>query len=89
MSLFNAFTTRNVGKIDRIIRSFPALFVAYLHFTGVVSGGLSIFLGVLTLMLLVTSLTGSCSVYYFLRLSTCPRKNLRKRTKSLNEHSGT
>ncbi|MBE9141029.1 DUF2892 domain-containing protein [Nodosilinea sp. LEGE 07088] len=74
MSLFNALKTRNVGKIDRLIRSLPTLIVVYLHFTGAISGGVSVFLGVLALMLLLTSLTGTCSIYYFLGLSTCPRK---------------
>ncbi|YAF94570.1 MAG: DUF2892 domain-containing protein [Nodularia sp. CChRGM 3473] len=78
MSVLKALTTRNVGKIDRIIRVFPTLIVAYLHFTGVISGWLSIVLGVLALMLLLTSIMGSCSIYYFLGYSTCPIKKSRR-----------
>jgi hypothetical protein len=74
MSLFNALKTRNVGKLDRFIRSFPAAIVAYLYFTGDISGWFGVLLGILAMMLLVTSLTGACSVYYFLGLSTCPKK---------------
>jgi hypothetical protein len=74
MSLFNAFKTRNVGKIDRLIRSFPAAIVAYSYFTGYISGWFGVVLAILAVMLLVTSLTGACSIYYFLGFSTCPRK---------------
>jgi Protein of unknown function (DUF2892) len=74
MSLFSALTTRNVGKLDRVIRSLPALIVVSLYFTGRISGWLSIILGILALMSLVTSIMGTCSIYYFLGFSTCPRK---------------
>jgi ABC-type phosphate/phosphonate transport system permease subunit len=77
MSLLKPFTTRNVGKLDRIVRSFPAIIVAYLYFTGFISGWIAIVLGILALMLVLTSITGSCSIYYFLKLSTCSKKNSR------------
>ncbi|MBW4554628.1 MAG: DUF2892 domain-containing protein [Trichormus sp. ATA11-4-KO1] len=78
MSVLKALTTRNVGKIDRVIRSFPTLIVAYLYFMGMISGWLSIILGILALMLLLTSILGSCSIYYFLGYSTCPIKKSRR-----------
>ena len=74
MSLLKAFTTRNVGTLDRIIRSFPTLIVVGLHVTGVISGWLSIVLGIFALMLLATSVTGACSIYYFLGISSCSQK---------------
>jgi hypothetical protein len=78
MSLIKAFTTRNVGNLDRIIRTLPTVMVVYLYTTGLISGVLSWVLGVLTLMLLLTSVTGSCSIYYFLGFSTCPLSKQRK-----------
>lgn len=74
MSLLKAFTTRNVGTLDRIIRSFPTLIVVGLHVTGVISGWISIVLGIFALMLLATSVTGACSIYYFLGISSCSQK---------------
>jgi len=78
MSLLKAFTTRNVGKLDRVVRSFPTVIVVYLYFTGLISGWFSIVLGILALMLLLTSILGSCSIYYFLGFSTCPLSNRKK-----------
>jgi ABC-type phosphate/phosphonate transport system permease subunit len=72
MSLLKAFTTRNVGTLDRVIRTFPTVIVAYLYFAGLISGWIGLILGVLALMLLLTSILGSCSIYYFLGFSTCP-----------------
>ncbi len=68
------FTTRNVGNIDRIIRCLPAFIVAYFYIKDAISGWFGIVLIVLAGMLLITSITGSCSIYYFLNLSTCLRK---------------
>ena len=68
------FTTRNVGNVDRIIRCIPALIMAYLYWQDLVSGWGGIVLSVFAGMLLVTSVTGSYSIYYLLNLSTCPRK---------------
>jgi hypothetical protein len=68
----NVLTTKNVGKFDRIIRAIPSIVVAVLYFNGSIGGGLAIGLGTLSAMLLVTSLTGACSIYYMLGYSTCP-----------------
>lgn len=65
-------TTRNVGTLDRVIRALPALAVAYLYWTGAVSGVALWVLAVGSGMLLMTSILGSCSVYYLLGFSTCP-----------------
>ena len=80
MSLLKAFTTRNVGTLDRVIRTFPTVIVAYLYFAGLISGWLGMVLSILALMLLLTSILGSCSIYYFLGVSTCPLSKKRKPT---------
>ena len=63
-------TTRNVGPIDRALRALPAVAVAVLWAAGVIVGPVAVGLGVLAAMLLLTSATGSCSVYYALGVST-------------------
>lgn len=76
LSLLTPFTkmmtTRNVGAIDRLIRFLPTPLVAYLVYTGILSGLLAWTLGIMAAMLLITTLTGSCSIYYFCGFSTCP-----------------
>lgn len=75
MHILRAITTRNVGTIDRIVRALPLVVVGALWYASVISGWPAIALAVLSVMLLLTSLTGSCSVYYMLGFSTCPVTN--------------
>ncbi|MEM9599568.1 MAG: DUF2892 domain-containing protein [Pseudomonadota bacterium] len=72
MLLKRMMTTRNVGTLDRILRALPALLVAVLWATGTLSGVLAAVLAIGAGMLLITSLTGACSIYYLLGWSTCP-----------------
>lgn len=61
---------KNMGSADRIIRTFVALLVAVLYFTGVISGTVAIVLGVLAVIFLLTSLVGTCPLYLPVGLST-------------------
>lgn len=72
MFLKRVFTTRNVGPLDRIIRALPSIAVAVLWAQGIISGPLAIVVAVVAGMLLLTALTGACSIYYMLGWSTCP-----------------
>lgn len=72
MSLMQMLTTKNVGSLDRLLRTIPAIAVGIALYTGVISGWLAIVLAVVAAVLLVTALTGACSLYYLLGLSTCP-----------------
>lgn len=72
MFLKRMMTTRNVGAFDRILRLLPALAVAVLWAQGMIGGPLAIVLAIGAAMLLVTALTGACSIYYMLGWSTCP-----------------
>lgn len=65
-------TTRNVGTTDRILRALPTLGVLALYLTHQISLPLTIGLGLLAGGLLLTSVLGSCSIYYMLGYSTCP-----------------
>ena len=68
------FLTRNVADWDRILRLLPAAIALWAFFQGLMVGPLAIAFGVVSAMLLVTSLTGTCSIYGLLGLSTY-RKN--------------
>lgn len=72
MSLLNRLLTRNVGTVDRIIRTLPALAFAYVWATGTLAGVALIVFGVISAMLLFTAITSRCSIYAMLGLSTCP-----------------
>jgi glucose uptake protein GlcU len=61
---------KNVGTVDRIVRLVLAALVAVLYFTGVISGALAIILGLLAVILLVTSLLGFCPLYLPFKFST-------------------
>lgn len=67
--LTNSFA-RNVGTADRVVRALLALSVPALYLTGVIGGLAAIVLGVLTILILRTSLTGKCGIYYGLGIST-------------------
>lgn len=67
------FFTKNVGNLDRIIRLLlPAVIVAVLWYTDIISGPLEIGLWILAGMLAFTSVTGTCSIYGI--LGVCTRK---------------
>jgi hypothetical protein len=72
MSLLTRFTTRNVGTIDRLVRTLPAIAFAYVYATGALAGAALIGLGIIAAMLLVTSVSARCSIYALFGLSTCP-----------------
>ncbi|MEM1387449.1 MAG: DUF2892 domain-containing protein [Pseudomonadota bacterium] len=72
MFLKRMMTTRNVGTLDRVLRTIPTILVASLWAQGVIGGTFAIVLAIGAMMLLVTALTGACSIYYMLGWSTCP-----------------
>ncbi len=74
MSLLKKLTTRNVGTLDRWIRALPAVIVAGLWASGALTGTALLIAGILAAMLLVTAITGMCSIYAMLGISTCPAK---------------
>lgn len=62
--------TKNMGTVDRSIRTLLALTVGVLWYTGKIGGTLAIVLGVFAVIFLVTSLFSWCPLYTPLRLST-------------------
>ncbi len=63
---------KNMGSLDRIIRSIIAILAVVLYFSGVVSGTLGIILIVLSGVFLLTSLVSICPLYAIFGISTCP-----------------
>lgn len=63
---------KNMGSVDKIVRSIAALAIAALYFTGTVSGTLGIVLLVLAGVFVATSFVSFCPLYSLVGLSTCP-----------------
>lgn len=68
------FLTPNVAWWDRILRVIPALIAVWAWSQNLMIGPLAIAFGLVSGMLLVTSLTGTCSIYEMFGLSTLPRR---------------
>ena len=61
---------KNMGTVDRLVRTVLALIVAALYFTGHISGVTAIILGVVAVIFLLTSSIAFCPLYVPLKLST-------------------
>jgi len=54
---------KNMGKLDRLLRSIAALVIGYLLINGTISGTLGIVLAVVAIAFLVTSMISWCPAY--------------------------
>jgi hypothetical protein len=61
---------KNMGIIDRSIRTVLAIVIAVLIITGVLSGAAAIILGIVAAAFLLTSLVSWCPLYLPFKLST-------------------
>ena len=61
---------KNVGNTDRMIRLAAVVAIAVAYGAGLIGGTLAIVLGVVALVLLLTSLTSTCPAYMAFGLST-------------------
>ncbi|WP_069131984.1 YgaP family membrane protein [Rhodohalobacter halophilus] len=61
---------KNMGSIDKAIRSIIAVGVGVLYFSGTISGSTAIILGALAIVFLLTSFAGSCPLYMPFGIST-------------------
>lgn len=64
----------NMGTSDKIIRVIIAVVIGILIYTNVLSDTLAIVLGVLGIVLLLTSLVGFCPLYTLFGIKTCKTK---------------
>jgi glucokinase len=64
---------KNMGSTDKIIRSFIAVVIAVLYFTGTISGNLGLILLILGGVFLATSFISYCPLYAPFGISTCKK----------------
>jgi len=62
----------NMGTTDRIIRLVIAAVLAFLYFSGTLTGTLGIVALVVAAVFTLTSLVSFCPMYSLLGMSTCP-----------------
>ncbi len=65
---------KNMGTADRVIRAIAAVVIGVLYFTGAISGVLAVILGIVAVLLLLTSITGVCPGYMPFGISTLKEK---------------
>jgi Na+(H+)/acetate symporter ActP len=65
---------KNMGAVDRSIRTILAIIVVVLYFTGDISGVAAIILGIIALVFLVTSFVGFCPLYTLFGISTIRKR---------------
>ncbi len=65
---------KNMGMIDRVLRTLFAVVVAVLYFTGLISGTAAIILGILAVIMLATSITAFCPLYVPIGISTLKKE---------------
>jgi hypothetical protein len=61
---------KNMGLLDRVIRTLLAVLVAVLYFTNQICGLAVIILGLFALIFLLTSFIGFCPLYAPLKINT-------------------
>ncbi len=65
---------KNMGIVDRVVRAIFAVVVAILYYTGSISGTAAVILGVLAVVMLLTSITAVCPLYGPLGISTMKKE---------------
>lgn len=65
---------KNMGSIDRVVRSILAIVFAALYFTGIVSGTLGLVLVAAAGIFALTSLVSFCPLYPIFGINTCSVK---------------
>ena len=62
--------TKNMGMVDRVLRSILALGLLVFYLAGEISGVTAIILGLMAVVFLLTGLVAFCPLYCPLKLST-------------------
>lgn len=65
---------KNMGSLDRILRTLAALVIGILLLTGTLQGTLAVVLGILAVVFLGTSAMGYCPAYPLLKMNTLGKK---------------
>jgi Protein of unknown function (DUF2892) len=67
------FLTRNLAAWDRALRALPALLALIAWSTGNLTGPFAVAIGAISALFLVTTVTGTCSIYGVMGWSTLRR----------------
>ena len=62
---------KNMGTIDRVLRTLIAIVALYLYFTGAVSATLGLVFIAIAAVFLLTSLVSFCPLYTLFGIKTC------------------
>lgn len=62
---------KNIGGTDKYIRLAMALVIGVLFYTKLISGNVALLLGIIGVVLALTSLIGFCPLYRLLGITTC------------------
>jgi hypothetical protein len=65
---------KNMGTVDRVIRTLLAVVVIILYVAGSITGVAAIILGIFALIFLITSAIGYCPLYAPFHISTIGKK---------------
>jgi hypothetical protein len=65
---------KNMGNLDRLIRTIIAVAILVLYATGVIGSSLAIVLGIIAVIFLVTSFVSFCPLYKIAGISTNKKK---------------
>ncbi|RJR27807.1 MAG: DUF2892 domain-containing protein [Candidatus Latescibacterota bacterium] len=65
---------KNMGSADRIVRLVVFLVIAVLIAAKVLTGAAAVVLGIIAVIMLLTSLAGFCPLYVPLKMSTAKKK---------------
>ncbi|WP_154855236.1 YgaP family membrane protein [Cyclobacterium xiamenense] len=65
---------KNMGTIDRVLRTLIAIVALYLYFTGAVSATLGLVFIAIAAVFLLTSLVSFCPLYTLFGIKTCATK---------------
>ena len=65
---------KNMGTTDKIFRILIAVLIGVLNFTNVISGTLATLLGIIAVVLLLTSFISFCPLYLPLNINTRKKK---------------
>ncbi len=62
--------TKNMGTLDRALRTLIAVLIGVLYFTNVIDGTVALVLGIVAVLFLVTSFVSRCPGYLPFKIST-------------------
>lgn len=66
---------KNMGTIDKTVRTIIAAIIAVLFFTGVIEGTVALVLLIAAIIFAVTSLINFCPLYTLIGVNTCKVKD--------------